>query len=115
MIFKPQKYLLKIKTILIIIVALFLTISLPEIVKGQININTNPNPEQSIVNSFRSVETRRIGNIVYAPIILDGREVFTIASPASATDKDILSIDFRVNQIENQLKALINRGDPKTT
>jgi small conductance mechanosensitive channel len=102
---------------LLIITTIFMVLVLPEIAQGQINITTsNSNSSSSLDASFRAVDTKRIGNILYAPIILDGQEIFYVASPfsAQADNADGLAIDFRVNQIENQLRALVKRGDPKT-
>jgi len=102
---------------LLIITIIFVVLVFPEVAQGQINITTSSsNSSSSLEASFRAVDTKRIGNILYAPIILDGEEIFYVASPfsAQADNTDGLAIDFRVNQIENQLRALVKRGDPKT-
>jgi hypothetical protein len=70
---------------LLIITTIFMVLVFPEIAQGQINITTsNSNSGSSLDASFRAVDTKRIGNILYAPIILDGQEIFYVASPFSA-------------------------------
>jgi small conductance mechanosensitive channel len=95
--------------------SLILLLQIPSQAQGELPIPVLNQTPQLSSQSYRVVESRRIGNLVYAPILLDGREVFQIASPVSSNSSNSdLSIDFRVNQVENQLKALVRRGDPES-
>jgi hypothetical protein len=86
--------------------SLILLLQIPSQAQGELPIPVLNQTPQLSSQSYRVVESRRIGNLVYAPILLDGREVFQIASPVSSNSSNSdLSIDFRVNQVENQLKA----------
>ena len=61
-----------------------------------------------------------IGDIVYAPVTLDGYKLFDVASQLvlyqeqKKSDRGILPIDIRVQHIENSLKAILTVGDRET-
>ena len=64
------------------------------------------------------ISSRRVGNLIFAPVNIDGREVFRVAAEVSEESKDqqVESLlKRRVNLIESKIHEIINRGfDPET-
>ena len=82
----------------------------------------SPLPELSNLNRFFNHSERfsgQLGNVYYAPIILDGRPIFFIAVPSTIIqekgDNKVSLLEQRVRTIENNLQEIIKRGfDPNT-
>ena len=83
---------------------------------------TSPLPELSNLNRFFNHSERfsgQLGNVSYAPIILDGRPIFFIAVPSSIIqekgDSKVSLLEQRIRTIENNLQEILKRGfDPNT-
>lgn len=74
---------------------------------------------QSLFPPTSIVSENRIGNLVYAPVILDGRKLFRVAaaavSDADPTRGETSLLNERVDRIENELYGLIATGfNPET-
>lgn len=73
--------------------------------------------KQGIVSRLK--EPGEIGNLVYAPVKLDGKVLFLVAAPASTklkkNDQTLSPIEARVESIERKLQGILQRGfNPET-
>jgi small conductance mechanosensitive channel len=99
------------------LLTLILSLSLPLAVQSQ--IPSLPSNDKELVNRPRQL-SGQIGNLLYAPIKIDGRPIAFIAVPSSAKNADSDSkspspLQTRVERIENKVKEIIERGfDPST-
>jgi small conductance mechanosensitive channel len=86
------------------------------IAQGQLPSVPQLKNSQSVSPSWLlPIPTKKLGNLVYAPARLDGRDLFDIAAPFRLSDEKIdLSLEFRIYQIESALYAILKTGDPKT-
>ena len=106
-----------IRWILLGLLILICSLSLPLVVQSQ--IPALPTNDKELVNRPRQL-SGQIGNLLYAPIIIDGRPIGLIAVPSSAKNVDGDSkspspLQTRVERIENKIKEIIERGfDPST-
>jgi small conductance mechanosensitive channel len=72
---------------------------------------------QGIISSLKA--QGQIGNLVYAPVTLDGKVLFLVAAPASLNqkkdDESLSPVEVRVQSIERKLQGILQRGfDPAT-
>ena len=69
-----------------------------------------------LLSQRSGVQTYRVGNVEIAPIRLDGRFLFRVASPAPNTpDADQKPIQWRVQELNFKFRSLIVNGfDPET-
>ena len=69
-----------------------------------------------LLSQRSGVQTYRVGNVEIAPIRLDGRFLFRVASPAPNTpDTDQKPIQWRVQELNFKFRSLIVNGfDPET-
>jgi small-conductance mechanosensitive channel len=106
-----------IQLILVGLLTLILSLSFPLAVPSQ--IPSLPSTEKELVNNRRQL-SGQIGNLLYAPIKIDGRPIGLIAVPSSAKNessdnKSPSPLQTRVERIENKVKEIIERGfDPST-
>ena len=105
-----------IRLILLSLLTLSLIMSQPWAVYSQ--VPSMPSSDKEIVNQPRKF-SGQIGNLLYAPIKIDGRPIFLIAVPSNNVqakdDKSLSPLEDRVDRIENNIQEVIKRGfDPNT-
>ena len=99
------------------LLTLIFSLSLSFAVQSQ--IPSLPSNEKELVSHPRQL-SGQIGNLLYAPIRIDGRPIAFIAVPSSAKNegsdsKSPSPLQSRVERIENKIKEIIERGfDPST-
>ena len=106
-----------IQLILVGLLTFILSLSLPLAVQSQ--LPSLPSNDKELVGRPRQL-SGQIGNLLYAPIRIDGRPIALIAVPSSAKNegsdsKSPSPLQTRVERIENKIKEIIERGfDPST-